>query len=166
MLCFEGWAPNKQFTGTDGLGRVALQACILGAVWGVHFVLTLLIVLSQKNMIVLGSLNSFLGEARIRMLLQWCVYVVMISTFHLLEFFTTAICNPGVTTAGSFLINHSLMYTGALLSSATEFWLRFLCFPSLQSNTLTIVGLVLVLLAQTVRSLAMATCGESFNHII
>jgi protein-S-isoprenylcysteine O-methyltransferase len=59
-----------------------------------------------------------------------------------------------------------LMYTAALLSSTIEFWTRFLLFPSFRSSSITIFGLGLVLLAQTCRSLAMATCGESFNHRI
>jgi protein-S-isoprenylcysteine O-methyltransferase len=47
-----------------------------------------------------------------------------------------------------------------------EFTIKFTFFPSWHSDTILIVGITVVLLAQCVRSLAMRTCGESFNHLI
>lgn len=143
-----------------------MQACILGMLWGIHAILALILMLYQKGILALPPLKEILKNDRAQMLCLWSVYVVMLCTFHLLEFFTTAIYNPSVTSAESFLINHSLMYTAALLSSSIEFWIRFLFVPSFLSTSVTIFGLCIVLLAQTVRSLAMATCGESFNHRI
>lgn len=111
-------------------------------------------------------LNDLLEENRIALLFHWCVYMVVLSAFHLLEFFTTAIYNPTVATSESFLVNHSLGYTGAFLTSTTEFWLRFLLFPSFQNGYATLVGFAMVVFAQILRSLAMCTAGESFNHRI
>lgn len=99
-----------------------------------------------------------------------------ITIFHLLEFFVTAIWNATMADADSFLVNHSLSYTAAFLASCAEFWVRWILYPSIwkMSNTtwpttamaLPWIGLVLVIQFQTIRSLAMATAGESFNHII
>lgn len=138
---------------------------VLGVLWGLH-VSTGFFLLLQSFFSLVPSIDDFLGGTRVRLLCQWCIYMVVLSSFHLLEFFTTAIYNSKVTTAESFLVNHSAGYTAAFLTSTTEFWLRFLLLPSLRSGYVALVGLGLVLLAQTIRSLAMATCGESFNHRI
>ncbi len=104
------------------------------------------------------------------MFLRWCVYVVILSTFHLLEFFITAVYNPSVTTADSFLINHSLMYTAAVLLTWLEFACRWYMWPDTYKyayhGIAFVVGLLLVIVSQALRSLAMITCGESFNHLI
>lgn len=52
--------------------------------------------------------------------------------------------------------------------SWTEFWIHYWCFPSFQTTRyeMTLVGLVIVSCAQCIRTCAMATCGESFNHLI
>ena len=150
---------------TKGLGRVATLSVILGALWGLHLSTGVLLLL-HNHFLLVPWLNETLGDARVHLLCQWCGYVVVLTTFHLLEFFTTAIYNPTVTTADSFLVNHSTGYTAAFLTSATEFWIGFLIWPTLRNSYVSFFGLVLVLLAQFLRSLAMATCGESFNHRI
>jgi hypothetical protein len=58
---------------------------------------------------------SFWTEDTLEMALQWTVYVIFLCTFHLGEFFTTAVFNPTVTTADSFMVNHSKAYTTAAL---------------------------------------------------
>ena len=75
--------------------------------------LMLLILLYQRGIVQLES--SLFGPERTQFLLQWCVYVVAVCTFHLLEFFVTALYNPAVTSSDSFLINHSVAYTAAAL---------------------------------------------------
>jgi protein-S-isoprenylcysteine O-methyltransferase len=47
-----------------------------------------------------------------------------------------------------------------------EFTIKFVFFPSSHSDIIFIVGMMVVSLAQCIRSLAMMTCGESFNHLI
>jgi len=81
------------------------------------------------------------------------------------EFFVTAICNPSVAKADSFLINHSKAYTLAVLFSWTEFWGRFFFFR-ISFNLMSNAGLLLATLGQSIRIIAMATCGENFNHTI
>lgn len=73
--------------------------------------MALMITLNQNGMIE----QTFLGPDRLQLLLQWCLYIVVLCTFHLLEFFVTAVYNPYVTSSDSFLINHSTAYTAAAL---------------------------------------------------
>lgn len=181
------------FHHAQGLGRVAMLACILGILWGIHFIMMLFICLYQYGIVQ----QTFLGPDRMQLLLQWCLYVVVLSTFHFLEFFVTAFYNPYVTSSDSFLINHSIAYTAAALVrnisslvlcvassfktdtlsqstrppppgqlSWTEFWIHFWYFPQFNTSYMMVLGLVMILAAQCIRTLAMATCGESFNHLI
>ena len=59
-----------------------------------------------------------------------------------------------------------LIIIHSLQVSWTEFFIRFFIFPSLNSVKFAVVGMIFVVIGQAVRSLAMITCGESFNHII
>ena len=63
---------------------------------------------------------SFLSEVsseRMLLLIQWVLYVIVISSFHLSEFFVTALFNSSVVTASSFVVNHSKPYTMAMMVS-------------------------------------------------
>ena len=108
------------------------------------------------------------------MLWQWCTYIICLCTFHSFEFFITAIYNPTQATSDSYLINHSTTYTTAAIMSWMEFWIRFGCVvrrvPLLHSfhlpHSVSYIGVVVVVTAQCIRSIAMATAGESFNHMI
>jgi protein-S-isoprenylcysteine O-methyltransferase len=74
--------------------------------------------------------------------------------------------NPTVVDASSFVVNHSKPYTIAMLVALFEFCIRFMLFPSFNSYSAAFLGIILVSMGQLVRSMAMITCGESFNHII
>lgn len=97
----------------QSLGRVALVACFLGILWGTHILLAVQLSLHQMGILSLGI--QALGPDRVVLLWQWCAYVVVVCTFHMAEFFITALYNPSVTSADSFLVNHSVMYTAAAL---------------------------------------------------
>ena len=45
------------------------------------------------------------------------MYTIAICIFHLAEFFVTAMYNPSVVKASSFIINHSKSYTIAMTVS-------------------------------------------------
>lgn len=98
---------------------------------------------------------------------QWSGYASAVSMFHLSEYFTTALYNPTAASSDSFLVNHSTSYTAAALTSWTEFGLRFALAPQWNlPRPLVYFGLGMAVLAQMIRSLAMITAGESFNHLI
>ena len=117
----------------------------------------------------------------------WCFYITAMCTFHLLEFYVTAFFNPTVVSSDSFLVNHSKAYTVAAIIASTEFWFRFWFFSDTTSRTMTltttittttttttnylwisitVLGILMVIVSQIIRSWAMMKCGESFNHYI
>jgi len=96
---------NPQFSSPGGLGRVGILGTALGISLGFHlfFVLLLLLQLFEASVQVI--------------LLQWSLYIIFLSMFHLSEFFVTAIYNPKSLTADSFIVNHSEKYTIAVFVS-------------------------------------------------
>ncbi|CAB9501204.1 isoprenylcysteine O-methyltransferase [Seminavis robusta] len=164
QLSFEGWPVDSQFRSESSLGRIATIAGLLGIFLGTHICLFSVLILHRCFSLV-PVLDEFFSLEQIDMMWQWSGYVVLLCSFHLTEFFVTAIYNPTVVTAESFLVNHSLDYTAAFLLSATEFWTRFFLYPFF-STPVFIVGLGMVLFGQGIRAIAMATCGASFNHKI
>jgi len=157
-LNFKGWEECPQFRTKLSLGRVALVASVLSVIWGMH-------VMWIMNQIIMthGVLNS----TTICISVIWPTYVVVLCTFHLAEFFVTALYNPTVLSSDSFMVNHSLAYTVAALISWAEFWIKSWLFPTNSfSASVSMVGLVLIVMGQICRTLAMKTCGESFNHVI
>jgi protein-S-isoprenylcysteine O-methyltransferase len=167
-LDFDDWDDYPQFYAQKSLGRVALMAFGLGSLWGVHGVLLMVLTLDSTSNSdnYDGIVAAVLSPERQAMAWQWCFYVWAMCTFHLLEFFTTAIYNPSVTSGDSFLVNHSKAYSAAALIAATEFVIKFLFFPSRPHVWLLRTGVVMLFAAQTIRTLSMKTCGESFNHLI
>ena len=116
----------------------------------------------------------------------WCFYITAMCTFHLLEFYVTAFFNPTVVSSDSFLVNHSKAYTVAAIIASTEFWFRFWFFSDTSRTmtltttittttttttnylwiSITVLGILMVIVSQIIRSWAMMKCGESFNHYI
>ena len=101
-------------------------------------------------------------------LVQWSLYMVALSGFHFGEFLNTALFKPDVVSYNSFVVNHSKSYTIAALASWTEFWLEahFLPFGAKFRGVFFAAGVLLVATGQTLRALAMYTCGPNFDHII
>lgn len=161
------WEGNEQFTSEHGLGRVSLIACILSSILTAHGIVLIGVILHAAQIINLDiHENVHFSGNRIQMATQWLLFVITLCIFHLGEFFVTALYNPSVLSASSYVVNHSKPYTIAILASITEFSIRFIFFPSVSSKFLFVSGGLLVVLGQCIRSLAMITCGESFNHII
>lgn len=113
-----------------------------------------------------GKRNT-VDSPRMLLLWQWSLYGTALTSFHLLEFWITALYNPHAASSDSFLVNHSVAYTAAALSSWVEFGLR-LCFaPSWNvSPSIVWLGCAMLVVAQGLRSTAMAVAGQSFNHFI
>ena len=154
-LNFEGWESFPQFSRGNGLGRVALLSASLCLVLGIHGILLLQYTLDHGH------------SPRSTLFWQWCAYMVLLCTFHLLEFFTTAIYNPTQVSADSFLVNHSLAYTAAFIGSLIEFWLRYWLLPTWNvARMIFLCGLAVTVASQALRSMAMKAAGESFNHYI
>ncbi|XP_037684594.1 protein-S-isoprenylcysteine O-methyltransferase isoform X1 [Choloepus didactylus] len=123
----------------------AIRACFLGFVFGCGVLLSL----SQS------SWNHF----------GW--YMCSLSLFHYSEYLVTAVNNPKSLSLDSFLLNHSLEYTVAALSSWIEFTLENIFWPELKQITwLSATGLLMVVFGECLRKAAMFTAGSNFNHVV
>jgi protein-S-isoprenylcysteine O-methyltransferase len=107
------------------------------------------------------------ASPRMFLLWQWSLYGTALTSFHLLEFWITVLYNPTVASSDSFLVNHSTAYTAAALTSWLEFILRYWFVPTWNvSPAFVWMGWTVLVLAQGLRSTAMAVAGQSFNHHI
>lgn len=161
-LGFDGWSDYPQFATSDNMGRGAMIGTLIGICLGSHATALVFLIYIYKKEINLS--DSY--EAEYNLIFQWIGYIISMCLFHLGEFFVTALYTPRALSASSFLIQHSLAYTAAFISSAIEFWTRFFLFKTCNSLFASRFGLALVVFGQLLRSIAMKTCGEYFNHYI
>ncbi|KAI1634831.1 isoprenylcysteine carboxyl methyltransferase [Biscogniauxia mediterranea] len=100
-------------------------------------------------------------------------FIAALSTFHFLEFWTTAKYNTPVANIGSFLLTANWpAYAIAHVSASLECLLTKLIFPNRSwapfytGHVILLLGFIMVFVGQFVRSAAMAQAGQSFNHTI
>jgi len=95
-------------------------------------------------------------------------YVMVMSAFHYMEYFVTAISNPGNLSTDSFLLNHSAAYGVAAAASWVEFFAEALLFPAMKVTLrpLACAGVVMCLAGDLLRKYSMLNAGRSFNHIV
>ncbi|XP_022111333.1 protein-S-isoprenylcysteine O-methyltransferase-like isoform X2 [Acanthaster planci] len=94
-------------------------------------------------------------------------YLCVLGFFHFSEYFSTSIYNYESLSVDSFLLNHSVAYVLAAVSSWCEFFLELYFFPDLkQWWYVSLVGLVLCVGGEFLRKVSMLTAGKSFNHYI
>ncbi|KAI8445803.1 Isoprenylcysteine carboxyl methyltransferase family-domain-containing protein [Phakopsora pachyrhizi] len=97
------------------------------------------------------------------------IYFLTLTTFHLLEFLVTAIWNPTRVTVDSFLLNNGLSYYLAQLVCTIEF---VYSHTSDRNKTqvfkhrriVSLIGLGCLIVGQFIRTMAMITAAQSFNH--
>lgn len=95
------------------------------------------------------------------------IYLVLLSFFHFSEYFVTSLTNPSTLNPSSFLIDNSIAYIIAISSSFLEFSLELYFFPQLKTfNYVALIGLIMALIGEATRKLAMFTAGRNFSHII
>ncbi|KAH6606792.1 s-isoprenylcysteine O-methyltransferase [Trichoderma cornu-damae] len=100
-------------------------------------------------------------------------FVLALSAFHFLEFWTTAERNTAVASVDSFLLTanwpaYAVAHSAAFIECivVTVFFPARSWAPFGSGRVLLLVGLSMVLVGQAVRSLAMLHAGASFNHHI
>lgn len=161
ILNYDHWN-SIHFNDTD-IGKIATTGFILGLLGGVHLCLFLVcsgLILSQVFMV--GDSSLILN---ILTIWQWSCYFLFLMFFHFMEFFITAIYQPAALSYDSYLVNHSRSYTVAVLFGWFEFWIESLFFQEVKCNYyISILGFILLLLGQCIRSLSMSTCGSNFSH--
>lgn len=98
-------------------------------------------------------------------------FIVCLSIFHFLEYYTTARYNAPSVRASSFLLfNNGAHYALAHSAASVEIIVSNFS-PNYQAalvyHPFTVAaGLILVIVGQTVRSIAMKQAGTNFNHIV
>ena len=100
-------------------------------------------------------------------------FIASLSLFHFLEFWTTAAYNTPAAQISSFLLTanwpayaiaHGFATFECLLTNLI--WPDSAWAPAALRPVLILAGLVLVVIGQTVRSVAMIHAGRSFNHTV
>jgi protein-S-isoprenylcysteine O-methyltransferase len=143
------WAgQNPAYRDSRGLGRIAIAGVLLGFVAATSLFLAILFPSLWRVCLV-----AFLS----------CIY-------HLSEFTMTAYGHPFTVTYDSFLFYQSFDYNLARIIYHLEFFLWYFLFPSMGNNnvsiTISVIGLIGVIIGQAIRTLAMFQAGESFTHIV
>ncbi|KAG9297427.1 hypothetical protein G9A89_000978 [Geosiphon pyriformis] len=98
---------------------------------------------------------------------QLGVFFATLAVFHILEYLLTAIVNSEKLSMDAFLIHNGLSYHVAHLAGLIEFVIELYLFPELKKvGWIAFLGLVLIILGQTTRSLAMWHAKSNFSHQI
>lgn len=95
------------------------------------------------------------------------IYATTMSSFHYGEFLGIAWSNPLSLNVDSFILNHSVHYALAAVSSWVEFLIELYFVPSLKEYYIFwILGVLVCLVAEFLRKAAMITAGSNFNHLV
>ncbi|KAI9492462.1 Isoprenylcysteine carboxyl methyltransferase family-domain-containing protein [Zychaea mexicana] len=98
---------------------------------------------------------------------QFGLFLAALALFHFLEYLATALFNPDTLTLDSYLINHSAHYHAAHAAAFLEFVIEYYFLPSWKSFSLiNYLGLVLVTVGQSCRTIAMFSARHNFSHHI
>lgn len=95
-------------------------------------------------------------------------YLMALAMFHFLEYWVTAKYNPQRVHSESFIINNGSGNTLAHILALAEYLVEYALFPKFKMGhqLIKFAGLVLVIGGQYVRTIAMKTAGQSFNHLV
>ena len=93
------------------------------------------------------------------------LYLMLLSWFHWSEWFCTALYNPDMCEAESFLLNHSPAYGYAFLAAITEYFVEDFFFPNFKNCLwLVIPSFFLCFFFLLVRFVSLVTAGSAFTH--
>ncbi|KAJ5151116.1 uncharacterized protein N7482_010368 [Penicillium canariense] len=150
--------------GTKSLSGISLRAFLLGTSLGIT-----------------ASLTILLSTVFPTPLWRVPFFIAALSLFHFLEYFVTARYNTRYATVGAFLLtSNGWAYNVAHGSAAVECIVSHLLWPEqtrigqwlsftepifgISISLPLVVGFVLTLVGQVVRTMAMAQAGSNFNH--
>lgn len=95
------------------------------------------------------------------------VYMCVMSIFHYSEFLSIAYIQPKLVSIDSFVINHSLQYSIAAVTSWFEFFIESYFFPDLKTVFwLSGIGLIVCIIGEALRKISMLTARSNFNHLV
>jgi protein-S-isoprenylcysteine O-methyltransferase len=136
--------------GNRSLSGIALRAFLLGGGAALGVVLSVFLVLYHSH------------------LWRPCFFVSILCVFHFLEFWTTAEYNTTGAFVSSFLLSNGSRYRQAHTIAFLEALITSYFFPEWQtrinSPSIIALGMVMIVVGQVVRTMAMAQAGTNFNH--
>ncbi|KAJ2500180.1 farnesyl cysteine-carboxyl methyltransferase [Coemansia sp. RSA 1972] len=139
------YTPVAAIDTTHTAHNIALTACALGIAMGAG--LSMAYVCGWSTWGVFG------------------MYVVLVSTYHMLEYLSVALYNPERLEMGSFMFNPDVDngYIMAMGLSLVEYAVGY---GGRTPGIIAAVGLGAAVAGQIVRTLAMVTAKTSFNHYV
>ncbi|EAA57948.1 hypothetical protein AN6162.2 [Aspergillus nidulans FGSC A4] len=152
-------------SGSKSLSGISLRAFLLGTTLGLSSALTI------------SLLNLTISDSQPHYLWRLPFFLASLSLFHFLEYYITAAHNTRYADISAFLLSsNGWAYNVAHSSAALECLLGYVFFPHDSYFKFTasvggvkvqaVLGLFLMILGQTVRTLAMAQAGSNFNHTV
>ncbi|CAB0002265.1 unnamed protein product [Nesidiocoris tenuis] len=88
-------------------------------------------------------------------------------SFIFSEFVAISGCNPETLAISSFVLDHSLDYKIAAVTSWTEFFLERYFFPEMKTvRVIPTLGLAWCIGGELLRKVAMLTASRSFTHVV
>ncbi|KAI5821023.1 prenylcystein carboxymethyl transferase [Pyronema omphalodes] len=99
---------------------------------------------------------------------QLPLFVACLAFFHFMEFWITARYNTRRGKVEAFILtSNGAAYNIAHASAIVEALVEYYFFPQLKAfNWVTVIGLFLVIIGQTARTLAMKHAGSNFSHYV
>lgn len=126
------------------LVKVSLKSCALGVV-----------ALTSLFSLIIGYGPAILTPLK--------VYTLFTSSFYMLEFLTTAYFNPGAVDSDSFILNDlDIHFVSA--AAVLEYVVRAYCLTDRRSPVVFTIGIIITVSGQCIRTLAMITALDLFNH--
>jgi protein-S-isoprenylcysteine O-methyltransferase len=138
---------------SKSLSGIALRSCLLGIVFALSLSLSLVLLWTGHP------------------LWRPPFFLATLSTFHFLEFYTTAYANSNAATTGSFLLSangsaYSMAHSAFFFEPLISYFLAPSFLPPPIQTILLVLGLSLIVIGQSTRALAMLTAGSNFSHIV
>ncbi|VDN04211.1 unnamed protein product [Thelazia callipaeda] len=93
-------------------------------------------------------------------------YFACVAAFHYGEFLMTALTNRSDLNSSSYLLDHSLAYWIAAVSSWIEYAVEVRFLPLLKSITVSYFGLLLIICGEILRKFAMIHANGGFTHMV
>lgn len=113
-------------------------------------------------MLACSLLLAIIGPAAWR---PFGIYAAAMAAFHYSEFLAIAWTNPTELSVDTFMLNHSVPYAVAAVSSWLEFAAEVYVWPELKQYRITLfVGVALTVTGEVLRKLAILTARSNFNH--
>ncbi|CED85456.1 ste14p [Phaffia rhodozyma] len=149
----------------DPTAAIAFTAFVLGSGFSLALALTVPLLIPDSIWSLVSSIEMQ-GRRLIRLPTSALpAYVAAWCLFHTLEYLVTAIWNPSKVYWGSFLLSNGMAYNVASSLVIVEYVVESYFFPSLKTvGWWTYLGLSIVVVGQSLRSLAMIQASVSFSH--